>query len=372
MSQEKMLQDFAEEHLKKRFPDLGISITAITKMFGQASARQYFRVNLDIPENLRTHSQTAESAEIAAGKALPASVVIMLLPGGATSPAEEISKGPKPEELPFLAVQKYLLARGLPVPQILGTSEKQDMVLLEDLGDKSLEALVVEATSEFKGFYYRKVIDTLVAMQTACNNNPDKNGIAFNRSFDADLLNWEFDHFWEYGIIDRLGITPNEGRRDLFVKHTRAITEKICAMPQGFVHRDFQSRNILFHNYEFYLIDFQDALIGPVLYDLVALLRDSYIAFSSEETHALLHYFSGILPQQHPYHGRHDDLVRDFNLITLQRKLKDAGRFQYIKTVRGNPNFLVHIPQTLEYIRDALKHLPEHAELFSCIADYLK
>lgn len=345
----------------------------ITKLFGQASSRQYFRAFLAAPGNTEPHTY-----------------VVMKLPGGATSLAEEITKGPQSQELPFLNIQRYLERIGVPVPAVHFVSPKQDLVLLEDLGDQTLEKLVANAGGEFKIFYYRKVLDALVDFQMRTAANPDPACIACNRTFDAELLNWEFDHFWQYGIADRLkteaaaagkdlpepfwsGYFPNttgENPWELFARHTREITGLIVKMPQGFVHRDFQSRNILFRDYEFHYIDFQDALQGPLVYDLVALLRDSYIAFTPEESARLLAYFSQALPAGHPYAGDEARLTRDFHLVTLQRKLKDAGRFQYIHTVKGNPNFLVHVPQTLAYVKQAFAALPEFSWLHQVIATF--
>lgn len=339
---------FAQSTLQKKYPGQDLKVDRLEKMFGQASSRQYFRVFLK-PSG---------------------SAVLMKLPGGATSPAEEITKGPKTTDLPFLNIQRVLLECGVLVPAVLGVSPAQDLILLEDLGDKSLEALVQDAPGEFKLFYYRKVLDSLVDLQERTRTLPP-DCIASQRRFDADLLNWEFDHYWEYGIIDRFQKRPPENVAERFRLLTRAITEQITQMPQGFVHRDFQSRNILFHQYEFYLIDFQDALLGPLLYDLVALLRDSYIAFSPGETERLLKYFHGILPAHHPYHGRWEDLQRDFHLLSVQRKLKDTGRFQYIKTVRGNPDFIRHVPQSVEYVSLALQELPEYQELAQLLTPFL-
>lgn len=347
----------------------------ITKLFGQASSRQYFRAFLAAPGNTEPHTY-----------------VVMKLPGGATSLAEEITKGPRPQELPFLNIQRYLERIGVPVPAVVAVSPKQDLLLIEDLGDQTLEKLVTNAAGEFKIFYYRKVLDALVDFQMQTAANPDPACIACNRTFDAELLNWEFDHFWEYGIADRLKTeaaaagktlpepfwmgyfpdTTGENPWELFARHTREITDLIAKMPQGFVHRDFQSRNILFHGYEFHFIDFQDALQGPLVYDLVALLRDSYIAFTPEETQRLLSYFAARLPQGHPYRGDEARLTRDFHLVTLQRKLKDAGRFQYIHRVKGNPGFLIHVPQTLEYIKQAFAALPEFSELRTVIAVFVQ
>lgn len=344
------MQEF-DSFLAKHLENYDPQAAQIDKLFGQASARQYFRVIFD-----------------------DANYVLMKLPGGFSSPAEEITKtkAGAPDEFPFLNVQGYLFDLGLPVPQVFGYDGEAGYILLEDLGDRSFESVVEEAEGAYRLMYYKKAIDLLVQLQTATMAQPPANCVAGYRAFEGELLNWEFDHFLEYGVEDRFKITVPDADKALFQEITRGITAQIAAMPQGFVHRDFQSRNIMFHNMEFYLIDFQDALLGPVLYDLVALLRDSYIDLSAEEVDALLNYYVSQLPEGHPYAGKPDQARDDFYKITLQRKLKDAGRFQYIDTVRGNPNFLVHVPLTLRFLREAFDQVPEAKPLKESLAKFVE
>lgn len=344
------MQEF-HDFLAKNFPLKTAEAYKIDKLFGQASARQYFRVH--------NGNDTA---------------VLMKLPNGFSSPAEEVTKVAEgaPSEFPFLNVARYLKNLKVNVPQILGEDDQAGLILLEDLGDESFENLIQKSNPELVTFYYQKAIEVLIQMQMATAQHPDQNCIAYHRHFDADLLNWEFDHFVEYGIEDRLQICMEPEHKELFTKTTRALTQDILQMPQGFVHRDFQSRNIMFHNMDFYIIDFQDALQGPVLYDLVALLRDSYIDLSQTQVESLLQFYSDKLPEGHPYFSRKESLAEDFYKIVLQRKLKDAGRFQYIHTVRKNPNFLVHLPLTLTFLRNSFPKVGEASALQECLAQYVE
>lgn len=345
------MQEFYD-FLKQAEPRWDVEKLVIHKLFGQASSRQYFRV--------QHHDEPSK--------------IIMKIPGGFSSPAEEITKihADAPKEFPFLNIAQYLSDLDLPVPSIFHYDAHLGLVLLEDLGDESFEALVHKAGESFRKFYYQKAIDVLIHLQMQTLAHPSQNCIAYYRNFDADLLNWEFYHFLEYGVEDRLKVKVDEKAQRTFLTETHKLTQNILAMPQGFVHRDFQSRNIMFSQMDFYLIDFQDALIGPVLYDLVALLRDSYIHLSPAEVDELIEYYAQKLPQDHPYAQRKEEIRDDFYTITLQRKLKDAGRFQYIDTVRKNPNFLVHIPWTLEFIKHAFQHVPQAQALHSVLSQYVQ
>lgn len=352
------IKAFALAHIKPRLKN---EDAEIDKVFGQASARHYFRIRNN---KIKPGGKSAR----------PISWIVMKLPEGFASPAEEITRvdDEAPKELPFLNIQRTLKSLELPVPEVLAWDEKIGCILLEDLGDRSLENAVTKATTEFKIFYYKKVLDLLIDFQDKTQKNPTQDCTAYHRHFDANLLNWEFNHFLEYGISERKNIGLSDAIKTQFNGLTAPITNAITAMPQGFTHRDFQSRNLMFKDYTFTLIDFQDALVGPVVYDLVALLRDSYIHITASELDTLLDYYLSKLPDSHPYFDKKNQLRDDFHLVTLQRKLKDAGRFQYISTVKGNPDFLEHVPQSLAYVKNAFENLTAHQELRSFLAEFVE
>lgn len=351
------LKSFITSHFKKY---LNPEQVRVEKLFGQASTRQYFRAYLPEAEHKSFSNE-------------PNNFVIMKMPQGFASPAEEITKvqDGAPEEFPFLNVQRYLKKLDVMVPNVLAVDADQGLILLEDLGDQSLEKVLSQAEDEFFVFYYKKVIDVLVDLQSKTLETPDKGCVAYYRHFNEELLNWEFDHFLEFGIEDRFSTKVSDEHREVFQEKTREISHRIASMPKGFVHRDFQSRNLMFHNYHFYVIDFQDALVGPVVYDLVGLLRDSYIKFTPDHLHQLIEYYYHKLPGTHPYSGKLAQLKEDFHVMALQRKLKDTGRFQYIKTVKNNDSFLTHVPLSLQYVNFSFAALPEYDSLREMISQYV-
>ncbi len=352
------MQETLQKFIREK-TSLPYSTFTVTKLAGQASYREYFRLNFE-------DGQTA---------------ILMKMPAGKKEVSEEVTKSSVHiDELPFINIQKYLKSLELPVPEIFGYSEEEGFLLLQDIGDKSLEATLHNANEEMTLFFYKKAIDLLLSVQEKTKSPSPLVGegrgegprcLAFTRKFDESLLNWEFDHFLEYGIEGRLQIKVDAGDKKIFEKITRDISQKIAAMPQGFTHRDFQSRNLHLFEYDFWMIDFQDALIGPNVYDLVALLRDSYIQLSPGVIEKLQRYFVEKSDASHPYHGKLETLKKDFNLQTIQRKLKDAGRFQFINTVKKNPSFLKHTPASLGYVKQALTDEPQYQELNVLIKKYL-
>ena len=123
--------------------------------------------------------------------------------------------------------------------------------------------------------------------------------------------------------------------------------------PYGFVHRDYQSKNLMVRpGGELALIDFQDALVGPRVYDLVALLCDSYVALDVALQESMIDRYAAMR------HIDRESLRQEFWWVALHRKLKDAGRFVFIDRIRGNPDFLRWFPQSLVYVGRAVDRTP--------------
>lgn len=342
---EQILKKILKETMK-----LEVSGLEIQKLFGHASYRTYYRIILP---NEKTF-------------------VVMQMPAGLSSVSEEITNftGIK-NELPYLNVQKYLKEIRLPVPEVYAWNPEVNLMVLEDLGDRLLESYLKDSTELIQLSFYKKAIDLLVKVQKRTQQFQNQPCIAFHRSFDQNLLNWEFNHFLEYGIEDRLQLKLDPKEKDFFSTLTQKITNEIISDSFIWVHRDFQSRNLILKDYELYLLDFQDALLGPTSYDLVSLIRDSYIQLSSESVNLLIDYYlKQRIKEEIPIEDE-KKFKRLFDLVTVQRKLKDTGRFQYIHTVKGNSNFLVSVPASLGYVKEALNRLEEYQELTTWIGKYL-
>jgi aminoglycoside/choline kinase family phosphotransferase len=264
--------------------------------------------------------------------------------------------------LPFLELRQLLEAAGVKVPRLFGARPELGLLVVEDLGETLAERLE-RAPAERAALYRRAVVD-LAAAQAALAELP-AGCIAATRSFDRQLLTWEIDHFREWGV-QALGVTLTEGELSGFERARSYLVETIAGLPQGFVHRDYQSRNLLVGpGGSIAWIDFQDALLGPRAYDLVALLRDSYQAFDEDFVAARLAEFAAA-------RGLGSDEARalgfEFDIITVQRKLKDAGRFVFFERTRGDSSYLQFFVPTLKLVLAALSRLPARAELSGLLA----
>lgn len=303
----------------------------VEKLVGDASTRSYYRVR---------------AADVA-----PSTLVIMRLPENALGSDEgkqgddsEAPAGPIPPlKLPFLNVHRLLESRGLRVPRVYHADLARRVVALEDLGDETFEARLL-AQPDNRRRLYERAIELVVAFQDA-TQTPDHDCVAYSRAFDPALLRWELDHFDEWGLCAPFG-KPDAVTHEALQREFDALTDALVALPQRLVHRDFQSRNLMWLRDELVLIDFQDALMGPAPYDLVALLCDSYVSLSAEEQNHLLDHYAAL--RDYDEKARHA-LHRAFHLTAVQRKLKDAGRFVFIDRVRGNPRFLTWYRQSIVY-----------------------
>jgi aminoglycoside/choline kinase family phosphotransferase len=296
------------------------------------------------------------------------SLVVMEL-GDNPLKSEEAGKGAAPTELPFINVQRYLARAGAAVPAVYRYDIPAGLLYMEDLGDITFESRVLHADDAVRGRYYRQAIDQLVAIEDFASAHPDPDCVAFSRGFDYDLLKWELDHFREFGL-EAQGHQPTAAERDELERIFRGIAEELAAAPRGFVHRDYQSRNLMVQddaagNPQLRIIDFQDALLGTRAYDLVGLLRDSYVALAPALLDDLVAHFVATAQLDAVA------FTRLFNIQVVQRKLKDAGRFVFIDRVKHNPSFLPHIPNSLSYVAHSLSQLPDLGALRDILSRYL-
>jgi aminoglycoside/choline kinase family phosphotransferase len=297
-------------------------------MVGGASTRRYFRVALP-------HGKTA---------------VAMFVPEGPR--AEEVQKLVERPEWPVLEVRALLAARGVDVPHVIAEDTARGWLLLEDLGEDTLANFLLRNPHEKPAIYTRAVVD-LARAQVALRDIPSDSVIA-SRAFDEDLLRWEIDHFREWGIEAR-GRVLTADDRALFDGIGARLATRIAGWARNFVHRDYQSRNLMVRDGGgICWIDFQDALLGPRVYDLVALLNDSYQEFDRPFVEARLDEFAAEAGLDARERAK---LGREFDYVTVQRKLKDAGRFVFIDRVKHNSAFLRFVTPTIRKVHGAIARL---------------
>ena len=243
------------------------------------------------------------------------------------------------------------------------------MMVLEDLGDVTFEMAL--DGGKRRDELYGRAVELLARLRARAERERDPACLAFTRAFDEDLYDWELHHFREWGLEAWSGKKPTPAERAELDRHFRQVARTLAEEPRGFTHRDYQSRNIMVKDGDLVVIDFQDALLGPRQYDLVALLRDSYVELDLAFVDRMLDRYLAAFQRESGETIDPRPFKDFFDLLTVQRKLKDAGRFEFINRVKGNPGFLVSIPASLRYVQAAFGRRPELAPMREIIARYV-
>lgn len=301
------------------------------EMKGGASTRRFFRV----------HFRDGSS------------LVAMFVPDKSQEIAKASEEG---RRWPFLEVRDLLAERGVRVPHVLAEACEDGILLVQDLGEDTLANYLLRRPEE-RELLYKTAVRDLAKAQRALAELP-ANSIVRERAFDEDLLRWEVDHFHEWRLT-ACGIELTPADRKIFDRAAAHLARTIASWDRGFVHRDYQSRNLMVVEDEsrtphLVWIDFQDAMLGPRVYDLVALLTDSYQVFTREFIEERLDDYAQSLDLDAEEKLR---IGREFDIVTVQRKLKDAGRFVFVDRNNNNPDFLQFVEPTIAKARAALARL---------------
>jgi aminoglycoside/choline kinase family phosphotransferase len=300
----------------------------LERLEGDASDRNYYRLHLE------------------PGKAgLPETLVVMEL-------QPPFPKG----EIPFVDILHTLENAGLGVPRLYGIEQRQGLILLEDLGDDILQKKIQGARAHRIEAFYHEALDIIVRMQ--CDIVHSSGCIAFRTAFTVAKFVSELDFFKLHYIEGLLGRRIHPDHRRVMNRLFLWLSSLLDRERKVFTHRDFHSRNLIYHCGKLKLLDFQDARMGLAQYDVASLLRDSYVILDDGLMESLLNYH---LSQLEERSGSRVDRSRFrfvFDMTSLQRNLKAIGTFAYQAVQRNNPMYLKYIPGTLTHIE---KNLDRHA-----------
>ena len=292
-------------------------------------------------------------------------------------PTQVLAVHPGPiefERMPFVNVARLFSTLPLPVPAIVGHSDPLGIIALEDLGDVTLQAhLGAASPSEHKALY-RQAVAFIDTMQRRGAELESATFTPYGIAFDVDKLMWELQFFARHFLEGYRGAALTDSARAALTSEFTTIAEELAGEPRVLCHRDYHSRNLMLHHGSLYIIDFQDARMGPDTYDLVSLLRDSYVDFTEQEVQDLIAFFLALHSpsvSEHPLRA-HDEFRRRFDLMAVQRNLKALGTFGFQTLSRGNPVYIQYIPRTLNYLRANLDRYPRLSTLRGVLAEHLE
>ena len=278
------------------------------------------------------------------------------------------------DTLPFANVSRLLAAMPVPVPAILGHSNALGVLALQDLGDVTLQAHLGAASPAEHAALYRQAVTFVDTMQRRGQELTSSRYLPYGIAFDVEKLSWELQFFVKHFLGAYRGVSFGAGEREALDVELTRMAEELAAEPRVLCHRDYHSRNLMLHDGQLYIIDFQDARMGPDTYDLVSLLKDSYVDFTEREVDELIAFFlalRGVGAERSRTSSDAAVFRRRFDLMAMQRNLKALGTFGFQTTTRVNPVYIQYIPRTLAYVRANMERDGRFARLREILAAHV-
>jgi len=259
------------------------------------------------------------------------------------------------DSLPFVRIAGYLEAMQLNAPRIIEANLDDGFLLLSDLGNRQYLD-VLQADSSLADHLYDDALTALAKMQ--------RRGVAYQSllpPYDETLLRFELSLFHDWLCGTHLGMTLSDDEERAWQQCCDILAMNALDQPQVFVHRDYHSRNLMLTEEQNPgILDFQDAVEGPLTYDLVSLLKDAYLRWPAEKVWQwALDFYNGIEAEVRE-HVDEAQFRRYFELMGVQRHVKVGGIFARLSHRDGKSGYIADIPRTLSYI---VEMGPRYAEL---------
>ncbi len=270
-------------------------------------------------------------------------------------------------KLPFVNVATLMARMPVPIPEVLGHADDIGVLALQDLGDVTLQAHLGAATPAEHAALYRQAVALIATLQKRGEQLASPEYLPYGIAFDVEKLMWELDFFTKHFLEAYRGVTLTDSERTMLSAEFAVIVSELAAEPRVLCHRDYHSRNLMLHEGQLFIIDFQDARMGPDTYDLVSLLRDSYVDLPEETVSELIAYFLALKGVT----GEDPDFRRRFDVMALQRNLKALGTFGYQTISRQNPVYIQYIPRTLHHVQRNLARHDRFGRLRDVLAEFI-
>ena len=267
-----------------------------------------------------------------------------------------VMDAPPPQENcePFVRIAALLSSAGVHVPQVLAADLEQGFLILDDLGRQTYLDVINEHNADE---LFDDAIEALLQQQRL----PLDSHLPH---YDEALLRRELQLFPEWYVQRHLGLTFTPEQDAAWQRISRLLIDSALAQPKVVVHRDFMPRNLMQSSPNPGVLDFQDAVNGPVTYDITCLFKDAFLSWPEARVQAWLHgYWQRARAAGIPVQASFDDFLRASDLMGVQRHLKVIGIFARICHRDGKPKYLGDVPRFFTYIRTVLARRPELAEL---------
>lgn len=323
------LNNEIDQFLKSK---LAIDDYQIYQLAGDASARKYYR----LIQNEKTY-------------------VLMVW-----EPFDEL-------KYPFIDVLNHFKLSQVHVPEIVLVSGSLGVILLEDLGDLTLERKFWEATKpESSWHFYKMALDEIIKIHTDATTSQHLT-IAKELMFDVPKFMWEMNYAKTHLLQGLLKHPMSESVQNELEKTFLDFCTKLHEEPKVICHRDYHSRNLMIKLDKIFVIDFQDARLGPIQYDLVSLIKDSYVDISDEYAQQMLQYYFD--NTNFVQKSNQDHFFHIYELQSIQRCFKACGSFASFMNTRGDKRYLKYLTPTLKKVMRSLGYFPEYKILNDILID---
>ena len=254
----------------------------------------------------------------------------------------------------YCEIGRFLRALGIGVPEFYEADQEKKILFMEDVGEESLYLKFQRGMKEDEvTYWYHKVLETLAQMQVEGEKKWTDCPAVTERTFDYQTLRWETEYFQENFLGKYCGIAiPDQTGLS---REFKALAEKVASEPLYFMHRDFQSQNIMVHHDEVRIIDFQGARRGLLQYDVAAVLKDAYVVLPETTRKKLLVFYLDKLEDHGLTIVDRDHFYEVFILAGLQRNMQALGAFSFLSLVKGKEWFKQYIPAGVAYLDQALQ-----------------
>lgn len=275
---------------------------------------------------------------------------------------------PPPHESlqPFMAIAQRYADEGVAVPLVHAFDETQGFMVLDDLGDTLLYSQLTDETAAATS--YQQALTMLPKIMRVAST--DQGPLP---AYSEALLQRELDLFHDWLLETHFGLTLTPAQQQVWVDACDLLKDNALSQPQVGVHRDYHSRNIMQTDEGLAVIDFQDAVLGPITYDAVSLLRDCYVRWPDQFVAAQRAFLYQRLRTEKLLDNEVSEqtFTRWFDLMGIQRHLKAAGIFARLNHRDGKPGYMADVPRTLGYIKDISQGYADLAEFHALLTDIL-
>jgi len=273
-----------------------------------------------------------------------------------------VMDAPPPKEncRPFVRMAKVLANAGLHVPQVLAADLEQGFLLLTDLGEQTYLDVLNENNADS---LFEDALQSLLLIQKA--QVPNELAV-----YDQGLLQRELQLFPDWYLAKHLGVTFTGAQQSAWQRICDKLIENALAQPKVLVHRDYMPRNLMLSTPNPGILDFQDAVLGPLSYDVTCLFKDAFISWPKAQVENWLKRYWTLAQQAGiKVPSSFADFQRDSDFIAVQRHLKVIGIFSRICYRDGKRRYLTDLPRFFRYLQEVLARRKELSELASLLAD---